>query len=439
MLRHRPHFSCRSRRGFVTVLVAFSLLLLLGVLTLSVESGRLYELQRREQTACDAAALAAATELYRQTLPSEGSAPPQDPVALAYEIARLNGFPNTAPNVVRVFAPPRSGTFAGRSGYFQVEIESKLSRSFSRVFGSDELTVRATAVAAGTLISSKASLIVLEPKKNESLKLKGDSSSLFTQGDIFVNSRGKKAIKLDKKAQIKADAVMVAGGMDKKSKGFMNADLHTGVQATPDPYAGIALPEKGTRLDPKSFLTVEDERNVYRLPAGTYKELKFEHDDLVVMSPGTFYIEEGVDIKGNASLQGQGVTLYSAGKKDIKFNTRGSVDLAAPQSGPYAGISLLMNPISKKKIGFKKDANYNLTGTIYAPNSEVKFQHTDALLSGDADDDGSFDDIDYGGPDTLGALNASLIARKVSIDKHSQVNLQGADISALRPFLGVVE
>jgi hypothetical protein len=439
MLRHRLKISRQSRRGAVSVLVAVSLLLLLGILTLSVESGRLYELQRREQTACDAAALAAATELYRQTVLSQDDVPPQDPKVVAYEVARLNGFPNTAPNIVQVFMPPHSGVFAGRSGFFQVEIESRLNRSFSRVFGSGDLVVRASAVAAGTQLSTKASLLVLETKKKHALKLRSSNSELFTQGDIFVNSRSKSALKLDKKSQLKADAVMVSGGMDRKSKGFMDAELHTGVEATPDPYAGLAPPVKGAELDPEDYLTVENGRDVYRLPAGTYKELKFAHDDVVIMSPGTFYVEEAIDIKGDASLTAQGVTIYSQAKKNVKFNTRGSVELSPPQNGPYAGISLFVNPASKKKIEIKKDATYNFKGTIYAPNAEVKFKHTDAILSGADDGDDDDDDTDYGGPDTVGSMDASLIARKVSIDKHSHVRLQGADISAMRPFLGIVE
>jgi len=267
---------------------------------------------------------------------------------------------------------------------------------------------------------------------------------LMTQGDIFVNSSSKSAVKLEKKSQLSAEALMVVGGMDRKSKGLLDGDLHTGVEPTPDPYAPLAPPLKGPALDPEDFLAVENGRNVYRLPAGTYKELKFDHTDLVIMLPGTFYLEEALDIKGDASVVAHGVTIYSAGKKNLKFNTRGSLDLTPPSIGPYAGVSLFVDRSSKKKIEFKKDATYNLSGVIYAPNSEVKFKHTQAILSGaedgdDDDDDDNDDETDYGGPETTGSLNASLVVKKLSIDKHSEVQLLGSDISAQRPFLGVIE
>jgi hypothetical protein len=439
MFRPRLARPSETRRGAVTVLVATSLTLLLGILALTVESGRLYDLQRREQSASDAAALAAATELYRATVESEDPRELQDPKTVAYEIVRLNGFPNAAPHQVTVSMPPKSGAFAGRDGFVQVEIESRLKRSFSGVFGTRDLTVHSSSVAGGTLLASKATLLVLEPKKKDALKIKGSSSSLMTEGDIFVNSSSKSALKLDKKSQLSAEAVMVVGGMDRKSKGLLDGDLQTGVEPTPDPYATLQPPSKGPTLDPKNFLTVQNGRNVYRLPPGTYKELKFDHDDLVTMLPGTFYVEEAFDIKGDVSVVAHGVTIYSAGKKNLKFNTRGSVDLTPPSSGPYAGISIFVNRASKKKIEFKKDATYNLSGIIYAPNSEVKFNHTQAILSGADDADDADDDTDYGGPDTTGSLSASLIVRKLSVEKHSEVQLLGSDIDAMRPFLGVIE
>jgi len=439
MLRQPARQYSQTRRGAVTVLVAVSLTLLLGILALSVESGRMYDLQRREQSACDAAALAAATEMYRSTVESDQLRETEDPKLVAYEIAALNGFPNAAPHHVTVSMPPQSGAFANRDGFVQVVIKSRLKRSFSSVFGSEDLTVRASSVAGGTQLATKVSLLVLEPKKKDALKIKGSSSQLMTQGDIFVNSSSKSAVKLEKQSQLSAEALMVVGGMDRKSKGLFDGDLHTGVEPTPDPYTSLAPPLKGPVLDPEDFLAVENGRNVYRLPAGTYKELKFDHTDLVIMLPGTFYLEEALDIKGDASVIAHSVTIYSAGKKNLKFNTRGSVDLTPPSTGPYAGISLYVNRSSKKKIEFKKDATYNLAGVIYAPNSEVKFKHTQAILSGTDDDDDADDDTDYGGSETTGSLNASLVVKKLSIDKHSEVQLLGSDISAQRPFLGVIE
>lgn len=426
-----------TRRGAVSVLVAVSLTLLVGVMALSVESGRMYDLRRRTQSASDTAALAAATSMYRTAMDTEGVLEEQDPGVIAREVARLNGFNSDTMNQVVVSIPPRSGAFAGREGFVQVEIEARLKRTFSAVFGKENLTVRTSSVAGGTILPTSASLLVLEPKKDKALKLKGEDTRLTTEGDIFVNSTSKKAVQLDKKAQLSADTIVVSGGMDRKSKGFFEGDLLTGAEPTPDPYADLPTPPKGPELDPKKYLTVENGQNVYRLPPGTYKELKAEHNDLIILSPGVFYIESKFDIKGESSLIGHGVTIYSA-KEGMKFNTKGSVDLTPPTSGPYEDITLFMNPDSKKKVQFKKDASYELQGVIYAPNSEVKFQHTDAILSG-SDSDDEEDDQDYGGPETTGVLHASIIAKKLSIDKHSTVQLLGADIEARRPFLGVIE
>src|SRR5207249_2591740 len=66
-MRHTP-----ARRGTVIVLVAVCLTALLGVVALAVEGGLLMDNRRRAQAAADAAALAAAGELYQHYRVNQG-------------------------------------------------------------------------------------------------------------------------------------------------------------------------------------------------------------------------------------------------------------------------------------------------------------------------------------------------------------------------------
>ena len=74
--------STSSRRGTVTPLTVLNLALLVGVVALAVDGGTLMETRRHVQAAADAAALAAAADLYsnytaNQGIDLSGSAPGQ--------------------------------------------------------------------------------------------------------------------------------------------------------------------------------------------------------------------------------------------------------------------------------------------------------------------------------------------------------------------------
>ena len=140
-----------------------------------------------------------------------------------------------------------------------------------------------------------------------------------------MNSNSKDAVKVDKKSQIHAEELLVSGSVSRKSKGLIDADVETGVVPTLDPMATLPTPSKGASLNVKDFKTTVNGKDHYNLPPGTYKELKFSHDEVVHMQPGLFHVENGVDIKGSTSIDAQQVMIYNAGKKGIKIQTSGEV------------------------------------------------------------------------------------------------------------------
>src|SRR4051794_8767389 len=99
------------------------------------------------------------------------------------------------------------------------------------------------------------------------------------------------------------------------------------------------------------------------------KPSKFDHNDNVTMEPGTYYLDgKGLEFRDTSNLAAFGVTIYSASKKDLRFQSAGSLVLTPPTSGTYAGISLFQSPTARGKISFKKDAHLDIQGAIYAPN-----------------------------------------------------------------------
>ena len=136
--------------------------------------------------------------------------------------------------------------------------------------------------------------------------------------------------------------------------------------------------------------------------------------------------------------------LFRSGKRGFKVSTKGNVSISPPTSGPYKGISLFQDSAKKTKVEFSKQFHLDISGIIYAPNSEVKFKNSTVDIdSGDADadweseeDEPMEDDSGYGNGSSIGA---AIVAAKLTVEKNTRLTIQGADIGALRPFLGVVE
>src|SRR6188472_4484966 len=96
-----------KRRGAVAVQVAISLLAIMGVVALALDGGLLRDNKRQVQSAADAAALAAATDLYVHLSSNNGRDPGHSARDSTLATAAANGYANdTTTSVVTVtFAP----------------------------------------------------------------------------------------------------------------------------------------------------------------------------------------------------------------------------------------------------------------------------------------------------------------------------------------------
>lgn len=455
-IQRKPAFSRNHRRGIVAILVAVSLIVLIGAVALALDAGRLFDRRWQTQSAAEAAAMAAAIDLYNSTLNSSKTAAMARNSALS--IAAANGFGNDGKtSIVTVNIPPKSGAYANTSGYVEVIVEYRQTRGFSNVFGSTPNSVVGRSVAGGTTESIPGSVLVLDPKKKKSLFLNKNGSQLVVDGAVVVNSKDKKeSISVSKGSGITATDVMLSGGIKKDSRGRIEGTLHTKAPPTPDPLAELPPPEPGPDRKLSDYKTGDDKSgNSYDLPPGTYKDkLEFKKGDVVKMQPGTYYLAgDGFKLKENSTLQANGVLLYGASGKKIEFSTKGSVSLSPPTTGPHAGISIFQNPAKKGEVKFQNGRDYDITGTIYNPNGKVKFKNTDLDLdSGDEEDeefdddwsdsdDTTADDPSAGPPtyDYHSSLGAQIISKTMSIDKRSSVHIRGTGLSVIKPLLSIVE
>ena len=155
MFDPRSSVRCSPRRGNVLVLVAVCLPVMLAIAALALDGGLLLTERRHAQAVADAAARAAACDLYQNFYANWGTDPKGTAAASALLTAAANGYSNDGTaSLVTVNIPPQSGDHAGQKGYAEVLVQFNQNRMFSSIFGSGTIPISARAVARGTVFAS---------------------------------------------------------------------------------------------------------------------------------------------------------------------------------------------------------------------------------------------------------------------------------------------
>src|SRR4029450_1199170 len=128
----------KSRRGATVVLVAVCLTVILAFVAIAIDGGALLEQRRQARATADAAALAAAEDLFWNYPQNKGLDTGGTAVGRALAIASANGYTNNATNsVVTVRVSPQNydaGPHAGTAlpkGYAEVTVQYNQPRFFS--------------------------------------------------------------------------------------------------------------------------------------------------------------------------------------------------------------------------------------------------------------------------------------------------------------------
>src|SRR5882724_11936026 len=123
-----------ARRGAVVHWLVASLVIV-AIVALGMDGGRIMEERRHAQATADATALAAAADLYSNWWTNHGKDSGDSAKTAALEIAAANGYANDGTtSVVTVNIPPTSGAFAGKAEFVEVVVEYRVKRGFSAVF-----------------------------------------------------------------------------------------------------------------------------------------------------------------------------------------------------------------------------------------------------------------------------------------------------------------
>jgi hypothetical protein len=391
----------RKRRGIVAVLVAVSLIAILGVVAIVLDGGLLLDNRRSVQAAADAAALAAAEDLFANWSTNKGVDPaPHKAAASALSTAKAEGYNNDADadaltdtadagkSSVTVHIPPTSGLAVNQPGYAEVIITYYQKRGFSRIFSSGNLPVTARAVARGMRKASGIGVLVLDPSANGSLTISG-SAGMKVDGSVIVDSSSSTAASASGGAGLNSSEMDITGKDSYSGSSYFQTNpgsVNTGVAPTADFLTDVPVPDP-TKIDDqgnpgtmttRSTSTYMPTSNQTIQPGLYIGGISISSQPNITFAPGIYYLQGGglTMSGGSSSFTANGVMIYNGvgstgATGSITVSGGGTVVQSPPTSGAYYGMSIFQDRSSTQKVTLSGGSGWNFTGTVYAASAHV--------------------------------------------------------------------
>lgn len=406
-----PPDSCR--RGTMTPLAILSLALLLSVVALVVDGGTLMEDRRHVQAVADAAALAAADDLFANYNTNQGTDSSGTAQASALAIAAANGFSNDGvQSVVTVNISPQAyqgGPNAGKAlpaGYVEVIVQYNAGRLFSGMFGSNAIPIRARAVARGQWgpVGNKMLSLNMAAKVGVGVN---NFSKVNVNGGLLVNSNSSTAVDVQASASLSAALLSLnsgGGGLLGLVGNVLDALLGLlfpppapiayGPPA-PDPFRSLPPPDPvQLNLSTQSSTTLNISGVSQNLYPGVYQGgINISNGASVTLhpnadgSPGIYYLQGGgLNVSGPSKLtmvagNTAGVMIYNdwqSSSDAVNLKGTNSLILAPPSSGTYQGMTIFQKRGTSTSpaptLTVLGAGNANIAGTIYVAYGNVTLE-----------------------------------------------------------------
>jgi hypothetical protein len=386
--------TCRRapRRGAALAQAVLSLIVLLAIAAVALDGGLLVAQRRRIQGAADAAALAAAADLFKNWNTGHGLDSGGTAAKSAKTASSANGYADDGgvTTSVTVHIPPTSGDHVGQAGYAEVIVTHNQVRFFSSIWGKSNIPVSARAVARGLLAAGTAS-----PSNNIGMLVLGTTSGVVSEnGNVGIDMPGRTfAVEstnnafstAGSNAELTAGKFVFAANNTPAQLGnppVLNGPSPTYSTPTADPLSGLAAPSTS------GLLSQTYGGGSVTINPGIYTGVLNIGNSNVTMNPGIYYLKPdaggnaGITMSGNGSLDGtSGVFIYVAppavagtGFMNLTNNGTGAISLNPINAGTYKGISIYVDrawATANTNLELGGTPGANIYGTVYAPSSSL--------------------------------------------------------------------
>lgn len=375
----------KGQRGQVLIMATLSLTLTFAVLGLAVDVGWSHFRKQSAYAAAQSAAIAGARAAMFVADPSCGGGltcqstptacpgaltPTTNPVVAACLYAQQNGFTNgvnshnvlIADNTIGAPVPGVTPAF-----WISATVSERQPLTFLSVLGQQFVTVAARSTAG--VVGGDNCVYALDPTQAGAIS---NQNAITSACGIIADSSNAQGIQAG--PGITAPSVGVVGGYNGT---IHSSNITTGMTPVSDPLAYIPAPSTaGACLAAVNFSS-----GTHSIGPGKYcGGITLSGTATLNLSSGTYILMGGgLNMTGNATLNGTGVTLYNTFDATHPyapiFNQDNIVlNLIAPTSGTYSGI-LFFNDraITSTADNIIGGASEKLQGSLYFPTTPLNF------------------------------------------------------------------
>jgi Flp pilus assembly protein TadG len=364
----------------MAIYLGLTLPLLIGAAGLAVDVASWYSTKRTMQSGVDAAAYAAALDLARQGL---DQAPDLTALqAVADDAAGRNGIGTT----VTLNVPPLSGLAVGNAHSVEVIVSEPAPVYFTGLFlgGTPSITAR----AVGKAVVADACVWALHPSAKGALTVSGSADVDLDCGIVVNSDDPDAAIDQGGTSCLSATSISVAGGYNGDC---VSPEPEVSTPNYGDPLSSLAEPSfSGCDFNVK--INVSSGASATLTPGVYCKGIALNGD--VVFEPGLYILDgAGLDIQSSAVVTNNenasgGVTFYLTGSgskyASVNVSSGSQVTLTPMTAGALANVLFFQDRNAKNgQSKLTGQAQMDLTGMLYFPNSEVEFTGGSALNEAD--------------------------------------------------------
>jgi Flp pilus assembly protein TadG len=392
---------CRLRklwsdaRGNALMLTALALPVMIGAAGLGVHTMQLSHVKRELQREADSAAMAGAYSLYQ----SQGNSAA---TTQANKALTQNALVPGATATITPGSYTSGGTTYTSAMY--VRLVSTQPTLLMALFGRSTSTVAAEARAA-VVSDGKVCFFAKENGNNTGITFAGNSTLDLGCG-AGTNSIANKAVDVNGQPTVNVSPIVAMGGIPSSTAYGSGTVLMPNHAALTDPFAGLSLDPSNSDvsngqckngnnwkvIDISSGTTVNDIGGA-SYPPGCYGTINVQ--GTLTLKPGTYYLANGannaglkIGAQGHLTCTGCTFVLTSTTTNSansfatMDINGGAEVDISAPSSGTYSGITIYRDSraaASNQCCKINGNSNSTLSGAFYFPNDELTFNGTSGM------------------------------------------------------------
>ena len=229
----------------------------------------------------------------------------------------------------------------------------------------------------------------MDPSASGAMSTNGNVNIQSTCG-LLVDSSSSSGMTVNGNVTINAPAIGVVGNYTSNGNVSITPTPKIGVIPASDPLAYLQAPTVGSCAHTSFSLNgnIGSSGSPYQLTAGTYcGGISVNGNSWLHFNAGTYILAGGgMNINGNATMTGSGVTFYNTtgqgGYQGITLNGNSQANFSAPTSGTLAGILFFQDrsiPSSGASSTINGNASSTFDGALYFPTTQVTYNGNSSL------------------------------------------------------------